>query len=303
MLVINCKNYAEAMDAGTVRSLVAEARRASARHGVLVAVAPPGPMLAVAAEAALRPAKKAQPPPPARGRRQRAAPAPDPARPLILSQHTDDVGDGSTTGHIAAAAVKAAGADGSLVNHSECRVPAGRRRGAVERLRTAGLVSVVCAATLSEAAAVAGMAPDYVAIEPPSLIGTGRAISKVRPGLITKATEAVKLGAAASGRRAKRSPRAPRLLCGAGISSAEDVRLAADLGSAGVLVASGIVKAADRAAAIDSFRRGHGRSPAADKQRKCGRKKGKRPRRPLTQPAPALRHARPAPRGATPATL
>ena len=265
MLVINCKNYAEAMDAGSVRRLVAEARRASRRHGVPVAVAPPVPMLAVAAEAALpRTARGAAPAPAARGRRRPAASQPAPGRPLILSQHTGDVGEGSTTGHIAAAAVKAAGADGSLVNHSERRVPGRRRRGAVEQLRAAGLVSVVCAATPSEAAAMAGLAPDYVAIEPPSLIGTGRAISKVKPGLITRAAEAVRLGATAPGsarsgkRRAAAAagrprPRGPRLLCGAGISSAEDVRLAVELGSAGVLVASGIVKAADRAAAIDSF--------------------------------------------------
>lgn len=267
MLVINCKNYAEAMDAGSVRRLVAEARRASRRHGVPVAVAPPVPMLAVAAEAALpRTARgtAAVASPSARGRRRPAASQPAPGRPLILSQHTGDVGEGSTTGHIAAAAVKAAGADGSLVNHSERRVPGRRRRGAVEQLRAAGLVSVVCAATPSEAAAMAGLAPDYVAIEPPSLIGTGRAISKVKPGLITRAAEAVRLGATAPGsarsgkRRAAAAagrprPRGPRLLCGAGISSAEDVRLAVELGSAGVLVASGIVKAADRAAAIDSF--------------------------------------------------
>lgn len=266
MLVINCKNYAEAMEAGSVRRLVAEARRASRRHGVPVAVAPPVPMLAVAAEAALSRTARgmAVAPPSVGGRwtRRPAASQPAPGRPLILSQHTGDVGEGSTTGHIAAASVKAAGADGSLVNHSERRVPSRRRRGAVEQLRAAGLVSVVCAATPSEAAEVAGLAPDYVAIEPPSLIGTGRAISKVRPGLIPRAAEAVRLGAAAapgSARSGKRRaaagtrPRGPRLLCGAGISSAEDVRLAIELGSAGVLVASGIVKAADRAAAIDSF--------------------------------------------------
>ena len=283
MLVINCKNYAEAMDAASVRSLVAEARQASARHRVPIAVAPPAPMLAMAAEASLRPAGM----PAAAARRQRrlnAAPEPVPWRPLVLSQHADDAGEGSTTGHVAAAALKAAGASGSLVNHSECRMPAPRLGRVIELLRAEGLASIACAGTLSAAAKTASLAPDYVAIEPSSLIGTGRAISKVRPGLITRAAEAlarapapraVRPGRTAGGRQQQRPqhqhqqqqpppprrrsapppppPRRPRLLCGAGISSAEDVRLAVELGSAGVLVASGIVKADNRAAAVDSF--------------------------------------------------
>ena len=266
------------MDAASVRSLVAEARQASARHRVPIAVAPPAPMLAMAAEASLRPAGM-----PAAAARQRrrldAAPEPVPWRPLVLSQHADDAGEGSTTGHVAAAALKAAGASGSLVNHSECRMPAPRLGRVIELLRAEGLTSIACAGTLSAAAKTASLAPDYVAIEPSSLIGTGRAISKVRPGLITRAAEAlasapapraVRPGgraAAAAGRRQRRQqrrhsvpplpppPRRPRLLCGAGISSAEDVRLAVELGSAGVLVASGIVKADNRAAAVDSFAR------------------------------------------------
>jgi len=264
------------MDAASVRSLVAEARQASARHRVPIAVAPPVPMLAMAAEASLRPAGM----PAAAARRQRrlnAAPEPVPWRPLVLSQHADDAGEGSTTGHVAAAALKAAGASGSLVNHSECRMPAPRLGRVIELLRAEGLASIACAGTLSAAAKTASLAPDYVAIEPSSLIGTGRAISKVRPGLITRAAEAlasapapraVRPGRTAGGRQQQRQqqqhqhqqqqqqqppPRRPRLLCGAGISSAEDVRLAVELGSAGVLVASGIVKADNRAAAVDSF--------------------------------------------------
>lgn len=255
VFIINCKNYDEAMTARDVRSLVGQARRSSARHGVAIAVAPPATLLAVAAaEAGAAPSSAAPSwtrPPPARpgGRRRRRAPLPLPRRPLVLAQHADDAGPGSTTGRIVAEAVRAAGADGSLVNHSEYRMPAARRGAAAGRLRRAGLLSVVCAATPGEVRSAAGLGPDYVAIEPPELIGTGRAVSRERPGLISMAALAVE-------RAAPPSPPAPfptRLLCGAGIAAAEDVRRAVELGSAGVLVASGIVKAQNRAAAIDSF--------------------------------------------------
>ena len=43
------------------------------------------------------------------------------------------------------------------------------------------------------------------------------------------------------------------MLCGAGISKGEDLRAALDLGSQGVLLASGIVKASDPKAALEDL--------------------------------------------------
>jgi triosephosphate isomerase len=43
------------------------------------------------------------------------------------------------------------------------------------------------------------------------------------------------------------------VLCGAGISKGEDLRAALDLGSKGVLLASGIVKAKDPKAALEDL--------------------------------------------------
>jgi triosephosphate isomerase len=73
--------------------------------------------------------------------------------------------------------------------------------------------------------------PDYVAVEPPELIGTGRAVSKVKPEVISRSVEVV-----------KEVSDSVKLICGAGITSGEDVSIALQLGSAGVLVASSIVK-------------------------------------------------------------
>lgn len=224
-----------------VRSIVGQAARSSARHGVAIAVATPAPLLAVAAAAAAA----------SGSRRGRAG------RPIVLAQHVDGSDPGSTTGRIVAGAIKAVGADGSIVNHSEYRVLPRYRRGAVERLRREGLLSVVCATTAGEAAVSAGLGPDYVAIEPPGLIGTGRAISRERPGLILKSARSVVRAVEARPDPKAGAKAAPptRLLCGAGIAEAADVRRAVELGSAGVLVASGIVKAKNRSAAIDSFAR------------------------------------------------
>lgn len=74
--------------------------------------------------------------------------------------------------------------------------------------------------------------PDIVAIEPPQLIGTGVSVSQAEPevveGTVTKVKEI--------------NPDV-KVLCGAGISTGEDMRAAIDLGAEGVLLASGIVKA------------------------------------------------------------
>jgi triosephosphate isomerase len=104
------------------------------------------------------------------------------------------------------------------------------------------MISVVCVKDVQEAAKYAKINPTYIAIEPPELIGSGKAVSTERPELITRAVRAVKA--------AKNNT---KLLCGAGIVTGEDVRKAIELGSKGILVASGIVKAKDWNKIVDEF--------------------------------------------------
>jgi triosephosphate isomerase len=78
------------------------------------------------------------------------------------------------------------------------------------------------------------MHPDIVSFEPPELIGTGIAVSKAQPQIVTNTVNLVR----------QVNPNIT-ILCGAGISQAEDVATALKLGTSGVLVASGIVKAKD----------------------------------------------------------
>ena len=149
----------------------------------------------------------------------------------VFSQHMDAVKPGAHTGHVLAEALKSAGADGSLLNHSERRINPSEITESVKLCAEADLRSLVCADTTEASVGIAKMMPDMIAIEPPELIGTGISVSKARPELITESVNEI-----------RKLNRGVKVLCGAGVTSAEDVSKALELGSDGVLVASGIVK-------------------------------------------------------------
>ncbi|AKG38797.1 MAG: triose-phosphate isomerase [Infirmifilum sp.] len=157
----------------------------------------------------------------------------------VFSQHVDDVSPGSYTGHVTLEAVKDAGAIGTMINHSERRVRADQVDVIVKRARELSLVTVVCTNTPEVTAAMAALGPDIVAIEPPELIGTGIPVSKAKPEVVTSSVELV-----------RRINPAVKVLCGAGITTGEDVAAALRLGTVGVLLASGVVKAKDWEKAI-----------------------------------------------------
>jgi len=160
----------------------------------------------------------------------------------VFSQHVDSVKPGAHTGHVLAEAVKSAGADGSLLNHSEKRITPSEIADSLKLCVDADLRSLVCADTTDASVDIAKMLPDMIAIEPPELIGTGVSVSKARPELITESVKQI-----------RKVNRTVRVLCGAGITTAEDVSKAIDLGSEGVLVASAVVKNKDPRAVLESM--------------------------------------------------
>lgn len=99
----------------------------------------------------------------------------------------------------------------------------------MEAAKEFGLRTVICT-TNAPPTTVAGAAlnPDYVAIEPPELIGSGIPVSKADPDIVSSSVKAV-----------TKINQAVKVLCGAGISKGEDLKTALDLGSKGVLLASG----------------------------------------------------------------
>ncbi len=159
----------------------------------------------------------------------------------VYSQHIDGAGAGSFTGHITAECVRAAGAIGTLINHSERRLLLSDIESAVRSAKNVGLTTIVCTNNIAVTSAASALAPDFIAIEPPELIGSGIPVSKADPEIVRGSVAAVK----------KIDP-GVGTLCGAGISKGEDVAAALELGTAGVLLASGVIKAKDpRAALLD----------------------------------------------------
>lgn len=213
-MIVNFKTYLEATGKNAVE-LAKKAEKVSRETGIYIGVAPQIADLRSVAEAVEIP---------------------------VFAQHVDSIKPGSYTGHVLAESVKEAGAAGTLINHSERQLKLADVDETVKIARKKGLISVVCANNPSISAAVASLKPDMVAIEPPELIGTGIPVSKAQPevvsgtvGLVREVNEKV------------------IILCGAGISHGEDVTAALKLGTQGVLVASGIVKAKDPYEIIREF--------------------------------------------------
>lgn len=152
----------------------------------------------------------------------------------VYLQHVDPIPYGAYTGYTPPEALIRVGVKGSLVNHSEHKMVYRDVATAVELLRQSGLESLVCADTPGEAQGLAHLKPSMIAVEPPELIGTGTPVSRARPEVITDSIKAVMAV----------DPGLP-VLAGAGITAADDVARAVELGARGVLVASAVMKDPD----------------------------------------------------------
>ena len=213
MFIINFKNYDNISGSKSLK-LAKIATKISRKYKIKIAVCPPQNVLSEVTKTSIP----------------------------VFAQHVDTAKAGSTTGYIVPELVKKSGASGSLINHSEHRIASKEIKELASRLKRLNMISVICVRNVDEARRYSKLNPNYIAIEPPELIGTGKAVSKEKPEIITKSVKAVK--------EAKNST---RLLCGAGIISGDDVSRALDLGARGILVASGIVKARNWERAIDEF--------------------------------------------------
>lgn len=163
----------------------------------------------------------------------------------VYAQHTDVLAPGAGTGWVTVEAVAAAGAVGSLLNHAEHKIPHDQVAATVERLHTAGLQTLLCADSMAETEALAGLHPTFVAVEPPDLIGGDVSVTSADPAIVRDAADVVR----------RLSPDTLPL-CGAGVKTGADVAAAVELGAYGVLLASGVVKAADPRAALLDLARG-----------------------------------------------
>lgn len=152
----------------------------------------------------------------------------------IFAQHVDPIRPGSNTGHTLLQSLKKAGIDGTLINHSEKQIKLSDIEKIVDMCKKENLTTIVCANNPEVASAAAALSPDFVAYEPPELIGGDISVSSAKPQVVK---EAVK--------RVKSVNKKVEVLCGAGVKNGEDVLKAIELGTKGVLLASGLVKSSD----------------------------------------------------------
>ena len=213
MFIINCKNYEE-ISGDKIKKFIKIAEQVSKKYKVKIAISPPQHLIGLVANSSIP----------------------------ILAQHIDDSKIGSTTGYIIPELLKKSKVKGSLINHSEHRISSKEIEKLVVKLKELKMISIVCVKDVAEVKKYLKINPDFIAIEPPELIGSGKAISTEKPDLIQKAAKIV-----------NDSKNKTKLLCGAGIVSGEDVAKSLELGSKGILVASGIIKAKNWNKIISEF--------------------------------------------------
>lgn len=210
-IVVNFKTYIESSGAEAL-SLARLCEDVARETGASVAVAPPFPDLALVASSVDIP---------------------------VYGQHADDVRPGSTTGHVTLENLKASGASGTLLNHSERRIKVAEIHDLISRARSLHMSTIVCTNNPGVSVACAAMGPDAVAVEPPELIGGDISVTTASPGIVSDTVRSI---------RAVKPE--VKVLCGAGVKGRADVSKAIELGSDGVLLASGVVKAKDRRAVL-----------------------------------------------------
>lgn len=141
-------------------------------------------------------------------------------------QHVDPVEQGKNTGWITREDVEEAGAMGTILNHSEHKLEGELLKKTMTMIGGLAFEACLCAAGIDEAVKIAELVPDYIAYEPPELIGSrDKSVASEKPETIEQLVKAVM------------TP----ILVGAGVHSAEDVRVALKLGAKGVLLATDVV--------------------------------------------------------------
>ena len=220
-LIINYKAYEEAFSRGL--EIARYSKEISDKSGVSIIIAPPFTML-------------------------------KDTKSLVktIAEGMDENDPGAFTAHITWFELKSAGVAGTLLNHSEERysyakggeIAYDKLKEAVDKCKAAGLETYVCVQNIDEAKEVVKMKPTGIAYEPPELIGGTVSVSNSKPEIVKEFCTLVKTGSDSLA------------LIGAGIKGREDAEKSVELGSDGLLVASGILKTDDYKSVIADLVRG-----------------------------------------------
>lgn len=157
----------------------------------------------------------------------------------VWVQKVDAAEFGAHTGAIIPEAVMEDGAIGTFLNHSEAKFESFEELAkASDRAKEVGLKTLIFASDLEELKNICSLTPNYIAYEPPELIGNATtSVAEAKPEIIKEASEIAKTAGIP-------------LIVGAGVHSEGDVRKSLELGAVGVAVASDILKSEDPKAEI-----------------------------------------------------
>ncbi len=156
----------------------------------------------------------------------------------VFAQHVDLNSPGAFTGSLTIDGMKSSLGKGTLINHAEKKVGLDYVRKVVDKCNAFGLETLACADSLKEASELDKIKPTMIALEPPDLIGTGVSVSTAKPDEIIETVKLIKNSIP---------------LAGAGISNADDVKKAFELGLNGVLLASAFVKSKEPKKFLESL--------------------------------------------------
>jgi triosephosphate isomerase len=156
----------------------------------------------------------------------------------VWTQHLDPIGFGSNTGWLHPDTAISRGASGTIINHAEHKVSLEHVAMILDSVPEDFTVCA-CAANIEEARALTALQPDYVAVEPPELIGGDISVTTADPDIVISTAAAISEINENVG-----------ILCGAGVKNGADVAMAIQLGTSGVLLASGVTKVADPVSAL-----------------------------------------------------
>ena len=160
---------------------------------------------------------------------------------IVLAPYMDTLRPGRGMADILPEALKAAGAEGVVVNHCEKPMSLPQIKATIDRARELDMLVFACADTVAEAKAIAELHPDIINPEPSELIGgTGGGVSDM--GFVRESIRAIKAIY-------------PDILVeqAAGITNGQQVYDFIMAGSEAAGAASGIMKAADPVAMIDEM--------------------------------------------------
>ena len=159
---------------------------------------------------------------------------------IVLAPYMDTLRPGRGMADILPEALKAAGAEGVVVNHCEKPMSVPQIKATIDRARELDMLVFACADTLAEAKAIAQLHPDIINPEPSEIIGGGNGVSSM--AYVKDSIRVIK-------------EISPDIMVeqAAGITNGQQVYDFIMAGSEAAGAASGIMNAADPIAMIDEM--------------------------------------------------